>query len=507
MIRRCSSLLACVVVLPLVAAIPSQERGNAKPRAAGTNHRVVRVTEPDAAGPVEVSVAVNPTNPDHIVAVSMERGAKKGQAATTNYAYVSTDAGRTWKTAPHANPDKRTQGDDVVIFAGDGLAVRAYISFLGIRVARPARAVSGIFVTTSRDGLAWSDPVPVIDHLNSVEPHEDKPWLCADKSKDSPHRGNIYVAWTKFDVYSSKKPEHKTHVFFSRSRDQGKSFSVPHRISDSPGDCLDSSKTLMGAVPAVGPKGEVYVVWAGPQGLVLDKSTDGGFTFTTDKIITDTPGGWDFPIKGLGRCNGLPMLCVDHSPGKDRGTIYVNWADLRHGDPDVFLCASRDGGATWSKPLRVNDDPQGNGKEQFFTWMAVDPADGSVNIAFYDRRDLDGTRTGLTLARSVDGGRTFVNHKINQEPFACTPAAFFGDYLGIDALGGRVVVAYQHFTDCKKLAISAAVFDFKPGGQEVRAGTEKKQDSITIRPARTMTLDEFRAALAATQSKWMVVIP
>jgi hypothetical protein len=30
---------------------------------------------------------------------------------------------------------------------------------------------------------------------------------------------------------------------------------------------------------------------------------------------------------------------------------------------------------------------------------------------------------------------------------------------------------------------------------------------ITIGPARTMSLDQFRAALAATQSKWMLVIP
>jgi hypothetical protein len=438
-----------------------------KERTAAANHRVIRVTEPDAAGAVEVSVAINPTNPDHIVAVSIQRG-KKGQQFTSNYAYVSTDAGRTWKTAAHANPGQRTQGDDVVIFTGDGLAVRAYIAFVGIRVPRPTRAFSGIFVTTSRDGLAWGEPAPVIDHVNSVEPHEDKPWLCADKSKDSPHRGNIYIAWTKFDVYGSKNPEHKTHVFFSRSRDQGKSFSVPHRISALPGDCLDSSKTLMGAVPAVGPKGEVYVVWAGPQGLVFDQSTDGGFKFTGNKVIADTPGGWDFPIKGLGRCNGLPMLSVDLSTGKDRGSIYVNWADLRHGDPDVFLSASRDGGVTWSKPLRVNDDPQGNGKEQFFTWMAVDPVDGSVNIAFYDRRDLDGPRTGLTLARSVDGGRSFVNYKINHEPFECDPRAFFGDYLGIDAHGGRVVVAYQHFMDTKKLAISAAVFEFEPGRQSAR---------------------------------------
>src|SRR5207302_10835516 len=92
----------------------------------------------------------------------------------------------------------------------------------------------------------------------------------------SKHRGNLYVAWTKFDVYGSDQPEHKTHVYVSRSRDGGKTFAVPHRISAAPGDCLDKDKSLMGAVPAVGPKGEVYVAWAGPQGLVFTKSTDGG---------------------------------------------------------------------------------------------------------------------------------------------------------------------------------------------------------------------------------------
>ena len=62
----------------------------------------------------------------------------------------------------------------------------------------------------------------------------------------------------------------------------------------------------------------------------------------------------------------------------------------------------------------MNDDPVGNGAAQFFTWMAVDPVDGSVNVVFYDRRDLAGTLTGLTLARSTDGGQTFVNHQIDQ---------------------------------------------------------------------------------------------
>jgi hypothetical protein len=438
----------------------------------GVPHQVVRVTGPEAREPVEVSVAIDPTNPDHIVAISQQRGTPK--APGSNHAYVSTDAGKSWKSAALANPNKRIQGDDAVTFTADGLALRTYISFLGIRTVRPARAANGIWVATSRDGLTWNDPVAVIDHVNTVLPYEDKPWIKADTNKESKHKGNIYVTWTQFDEYGSKKPEHKTHVYVSRSKDQGKTFSVPHRISETPGDCLDSSKTVMGAVPAVGPKGDVYAVWAGPKGLTFVKSTDGGFTFGTEKILTETPGAWDFNVKGIFRCNGLPSMGVDLSNGKGRGTIHVNWADLRNGDndPDIFTMSSADGGDNWTKPLRVNDDPKGNGKEQFFTWMAVDPGDGAVNIVFFDRRDTEGTKTGLTLARSIDAGKTFVNHKINHEPFECQKGAFFGDYIGIDAFGGRVVAAYQHFTADKKLAISAATFNFKQGTQEVQA--EKK---------------------------------
>ena len=140
--------------------------------------------------------------------------------------------------------------------------------------------------------------------------------------------------------------------------------------------------------------------------------------------------------------------------------------DPRNGDPDVFVISSRDGGETWSAPTRVNDDPLKNGRVQFFTWMSVDPVDGSVNVVFYDRRDTEGALTKVILARSVDGGKTFVNHKIDQPAFACDPKVFFGDYTGISAYNGRVIPIFMHFNEEKKLAVSVALFHFKPGSQE-----------------------------------------
>ena len=429
--------------------------------------QVVRITEPNAINPAEVSIAINPKNPDNMIAASFQTGHPPRPRAGS-YHYVTFDGGKTWTTVPTPDPTNLVQGDDVVVFSQDGIAYHAHLSFDGIRLARPVRAESGMIVNVSKDGgNTWTEGTPAINHINSVIPFEDKPGLIVDNAPGSRWNGNVYMAWTRFDVYGSSNPEDHSQIYFTRSVDHGQTFSMPFRISDTGGDCVDSDNTVEGAVPAVGPNGEVYVVWAGPLGLVFDKSLDGGLTFGKDKVISDFPGGWDFAVEGLDRANGMPVTGVDLSDGPNKGTLYVNWIDARNGDPDVFVMSSRDGGNTWSTPVRVNDDPLKNGKVQFFTWMAVDPADGSINIVFYDRRDTTGTQTRLTLARSVDGGRTFVNYKIDQQPFAANSRTFFGDYSSISAYEGRIVPAFMHFVDDGRLAISVALFRFKLGTQEL----------------------------------------
>ena len=429
--------------------------------------QVVRITEPDAINPAEVTIAINPKNPDNMIAASFQTG-NPPKPRAGSYHYVTFDGGKTWKTVSTPNPKNLVQGDDVLAFSNDGVAYHAHLSFDGIRLARPVRAENGMIVNVSKDGgNTWTDGTPAINHINTVIPFEDKPGLIVDNAPSSRNKGNVYLAWTRFDVYGSSNPEHHSQIYFTRSTDQGQTFSMPFRISDTGGDCVDSDNTVEGAVPSVGPNGEVYVVWAGPLGLVFDKSIDGGLTFGKDKVIGDIPGGWDFGIEGLSRANGMPVTGVDLSNGPNKGTLYVNWIDARNGDPDVFLMSSRNGGETWTAPVRVNDDALKNGKAQFFTWMAIDPADGSVNIVFYDRRDGKGTQTGLTLARSVDGGRTFVNHKIDIPLFNVNERVFFGDYSSVSAVGGRVVPVFMHFVNDANLAVSVALFRFKPGTQEI----------------------------------------
>ena len=103
-------------------------------------------------------------------------------------------------------------------------------------------------------------------------------------------------------------------------------------------------------------------------------------------------------------------------------------------------------------------------------------------MIFFDRRGLEGTKTGLRLGRSVDGGRTFVNHEVKQESFEFQEGVFFGDYSGIDAHGGLVVAMYPHFVGNRKLAISAAVFRFDPGTQQLRTTRSADAKSAATAP-------------------------
>jgi len=232
------------------------------------------------------------------------------------------------------------------------------------------------------------------------------------------------------------------------------------RISDRAGDCIDGDNTVEGAVPAVGPEGQIYVSWSGPLGIVCDRSTDGGATWGTDIPVSDQPGGWAMDVSGIYRCNGLPVTVCDTGSSPYHGRVYVLWGDQRNGfeDSDVWLAASADGGTTWSAPRRVNDDL--TGRHQFFPWIAIDPSTGFLYVVFYDRRGTDGTATDVYLARSTDGGTTFSNMLVSESPFIPDPTVFFGDYTNIAARDGRVYPIWMRM-DGTTLSIWAAIYNDK----------------------------------------------
>lgn len=368
------------------------------------------------SNPNETSIMMDPNHPEILI----------GAANLNNY-YISADTGHTW-TIRKLTSSYGVWGDPTIIVDTAG-------HFYFFHLSNPSSDghwIDRIVCQKTMDnGMNWNDGT--YTGLNG-DKEQDKQWSVVDRTDNT-----IYVTWTEFDQYGSSQPNDSSRILFSKSSDASSSWTTPKKINKISGDCIDSDNTVEGAVPAVGPNGEVYVGWAGPEGVVFNKSFDKGETWLNEEIHVDPmPTGWDYHIPGIYRANGLPITVCDLSNGPHRGTLYINWSDQRNGshDTDIWLAKSNDRGDTWSSPIRVNDD--GPGKQQFFTWMTIDQTNGFLYFVFYDRRNHNNDLTDVYVALSTDGGQTFINRKISETPFLPNEGIFFGDYTGITAHDGIV---------------------------------------------------------------------
>ena len=172
----------------------------------------------------------------------------------------------------------------------------------------------------------------------------------------------------------------------------------------------------------------------------FSKSTDGGSTFSTPLAAASGPTPM-VPWSQNGYLT-FPSIAVDLSGGSHNGNIYVTWSDATDGDADVFLSRSTNLGVSWSSPLRVNDDPIGNGKIQTWPWITVNDS-GKISIVYFDTRNTPNDSTTETwMAQSNDGGLTFTNTVISSQQSQTNRPntdVRFGDYIGIDSWGGHTV--------------------------------------------------------------------
>jgi len=364
--------------------------------------------------PNETCIAINPENTSEMVV-----GANKD-----NF-YYSHDSGLTWSNG--------TLTSSYGVFCDPCVVVDSEGRFFFFHLPLPTYAEGHMRTDRivcqellNKETFVWSDGSSIgID----AEKVNDKEWAGINWENDY-----LYCAWTVFDQYGSPDPQHQTNILFSKSQDNGISWSNRLRINEESGDCLDEDNTVEGTVFAFGPNEEIYISWVGPSGVIFDRSVDQGLTWLDhDVVVADIPGGWDFSIPGVMRCSGFPSLACDLSSGPYHGTLYVSWSDQRNGedDTDVWLCRSTDGGDTWSAPLRVNDDAPG--KHQFFNWMTVDEVTGNIYVVFYDRRYYSDNQTDVFIAVSRDGGLSFVNNRISESPFTPSEKIFLGDYIHIAA--------------------------------------------------------------------------
>jgi len=382
----------------------------------------------------EVTISINPRNPNQIVGASNTIANNAGQTL-----FSSTDGGRTWLRQFFADvPGYSFQSDPTVAWDSIGNAYSITLA-VNLPVIKP-------YITKSTDaGVSWSTPREIPTSSGS----NDKEMMWVDSRPASPCRDFVYLAW---DNYSSGK------MLFSRSTDGGATFTAKPIVVDT------NQAGLIGANVTAGPDGEVYVAYQSVgHKMRFVRSLDCGSTFEPAIDAASLKQSFQFNVPAQCSRGALvyPSIDSDRSYGCRNGWIYMTWADSLSGGrctdnqcpstqactTDIYFSRSTDAGVTWSSPRIVNDaqDDQSAKVDQFFPWLAADDSDGSVWIGFYDtRNDPNRIKTDYYLTRSTDGGETWMpNVRVSADSSDETAAGAErgnqrGDYSGLAASNGHV---------------------------------------------------------------------
>lgn len=370
-----------------------------------------------------------------------------------------------------------TNTDPVIVFDRFNNFYYSHIAFNNDRKRTKPPSGSGVlYVSFYRDEgggdfvHAKTVKVPSGSGLRKA-PHEvgpgnsnfdDKQWMTVDNSPFSPFFGRVYVTWTKFGAQGGQ-----SSIWLSHCGGNG----ADDRVCDEFSDGVVVNKPVAGGLvqesfPATGPDGELYIAFLQFQGgfgstrphsgVWVIRSTDGGETFTQQTKVTgiaQIPS--PIPPAGSLANDGSNSFRTGTAPGvavTADGTVHLVWGEWVNGtDAEVRYSRSIDGGATWSAPINMNDDPTGH---QFFPSIVADGND--VHVAWFDGRlnPAGSTITGLQVFynQSLDAGDSFeADFPVSDEPFnpnlvsrfPVFCAAFIGDYIDIDAVDGRVAIIWS----------------------------------------------------------------
>jgi subtilisin-like proprotein convertase family protein len=202
----------------------------------------------------------------------------------------------------------------------------------------------------------------------------DKEWLTVDNFPGV-GRGFQYLCATDFGFSPAR-------VVVTHSTDNGATW------GPSGGVILSSTGQSQGCYVAVGPDHSVYVAYFrgnAPNQLLIRRSTDGGVTFGAEHVITTlttTAVNGGLNLNGGLRSNSFPHMAVNPVSG---ALVVVFNDDTVAGNGDngnVFYTTSTDNGATWSAPVKINDD---GARDQFFPTLAISPTGHQAAFGYYSR--------------------------------------------------------------------------------------------------------------------------
>ena len=390
----------------------------------------------------ENSIFVDPNNPGVVLNSNNSTANPVNGTFYGANDFFTFDKGESWEGEIQGAGVNNT-GDPTTAI---GLNGRWYVNYID------GNPYGGMGCSYSDDqGESWT----VVDVAPNPGQLADKNHMWIDNSPDSPHEGNLYVAWTNF-TNNSSDPLYG-EIGLAYSHDNGESWTYHTDISS------DVNAFNQGVNLSTGPNGEVYATWAiyesgslTESAIGFAKSLDGGVSWEPAvRIITNIRGIRQAPLVKHMRWNSFPAATVDISDSTNRGTIYITWTNIgtpgenTGNDMDVYIVKSTDQGDNWSEATKINQDEAGLGKKHYFPWITCDPKYGTLSAIFYDDRNVGSSEVEVFCANSKDGGETWEDFKVSDVSFSPSPIPgtaqnYFGDYLGITAQDGWV---YPVWTD------------------------------------------------------------
>ncbi|MEE9601019.1 MAG: exo-alpha-sialidase [Thermoplasmata archaeon] len=357
----------------------------------------VRVTDGRSAFPHQVEPFIVVDGERRLFVGWKEAETADGPGARVGFSR-SLDGGLTWSTNAlmellDTSPGRR-QSDPWLVVDERGRLYYARLEYTADLVG------NGVTVSRSDDGGETWGPIVDVDDRRDFA---DKESMANDGN------GTVYVAYDDVDSQDEKADIRITH-----STDGGGTWRNTTAVADQRGD-------IASPVMATRPNGTVYAAWWdwGKGNIMASVSWDRGVTWSTDVRVNPIPGSasWD---ENQAWQLSLPSLVIDAT-----GTLFVAWADRGNGDLDIVVARSHDGGATWSLPVRLNDDA--SRREQRMVALAVDGNDLLLAVWLDNRTG----QLNVYYANSSDSGRSWSpNLRVTE---AETPSSYVrpGDYLGL----------------------------------------------------------------------------
>jgi hypothetical protein len=396
----------------------------------GANRRISGASDNPRS---ESDIRINFNNTQQIIAGSNNIGNSR-QAQ-----FFSSDGGTSWgqTTLPLLSADS-LHSDPTVAWTSDGTAWATTIGINADNTVLQMRAYK-----STDGGQNWTFD----GTLSGDQTSADKQMMWVDLAQTSPFRDRIYVIW-----------HNGAPAFVSYRSSAG--WHAPVRLSGA-----ETTGTAIGSDITTNAAGHVFAAWpdTGSKGLFFVKSTDGGNTFTSPRLITRTIASFQVAVPAFASRSALVGISI----GAFQDNAYVAWLDLSGengcrapaNEPAedinsdcksrVWFSSSSDGGLTWSMPTQINRD--GSRGDQFNHRLAVDPETGNLGIVYYNSgTGPDRKKTHLMFQFSTDKGRTW------SEPTRVTTAMTdettvnadngnqYGDYNGLSVAKG---VFFPSWTD------------------------------------------------------------